>query len=62
MRLHGWGEDATDRGPFVYSIKYRIARAVMRHRTLVAWLFVLVTAFFAVGMRHVELRTKGNEA
>ena len=39
------------------SFRFRIASLVMRHRGITTLLFVLVTAFFAVGLRNVELKT-----
>ncbi|MGH8445423.1 MAG: efflux RND transporter permease subunit [Solimonas sp.] len=39
------------------SFRFRIASLVMRHRGLTALLFALITAFFAVGLRNVELKT-----
>ncbi|NKF21842.1 efflux RND transporter permease subunit [Solimonas marina] len=39
------------------SFRFRLAALVMRHRGITALLFVVVTAFFAVGLRNVELKT-----
>jgi len=39
------------------SFRFRLAALVMRHRGLTAMIFVLITAFFAVGLRNVELKT-----
>ncbi|NGY04482.1 efflux RND transporter permease subunit [Solimonas terrae] len=39
------------------SFRFRLAALVMRHRGLTAMIFVLITAFFAVGIRNVELKT-----
>lgn len=41
----------------MYSLRHRIARWVMQHRGLSWVAFALVTAGFALGLRHVELRT-----
>lgn len=41
----------------MHAFRYRFARWVMAHRTQVAMVFVVVTLFFAAGLRHVELRT-----
>jgi len=41
----------------MFALRYRIAHAVMKHRTASAVVFVLITLFFAVGMRGVQLRT-----
>ena len=38
-------------------LRFRIARRVMRYRVLVAAMFVIVTAGFAAGLPHVEIRT-----
>src|SRR5260221_9349109 len=41
----------------MFSLRYRIARWVMAHRP-VAWIaFAVITGFFAVGLRGVELKT-----
>ena len=41
----------------MHSLRFRIAAWVMKHRAL-AWVaFALITAFFAAGLRNVELRT-----
>jgi predicted RND superfamily exporter protein len=40
-----------------FSLRFRIARWVMDHRALVGIVFALITAFFAVGLRHVQLKT-----
>lgn len=39
------------------SLRFRIAALVMRHRGITALIFVLITAFFAVGIRNVQLKT-----
>src|SRR5579859_5566017 len=39
------------------SMRYRIAAWVMAHRRGTAIFFVLVTAFFAAGLRNVQLKT-----
>ena len=39
------------------SFRFRLAALVMRHRGLTALIFVLITAFFAVGLRNVQLKT-----
>lgn len=39
------------------SLRFRLAALVMRHRGLTALIFVLITAFFAVGIRNVQLKT-----
>jgi uncharacterized protein len=41
----------------MYSLRYRIARWVLTHRTLAWALFILITAFFAAGLPRVHLRT-----
>jgi len=38
-------------------LRFRIAAWVMAHRRVTAMLFVVVTAFFAAGLRNVELKT-----
>jgi predicted RND superfamily exporter protein len=41
----------------MYSLRQRIAMAIIRHQKI-SWIaFVAITAFFAVGLRNVELRT-----
>ena len=39
------------------SLRFRIAKWVMKHRGLSALVFVLITIFFAVGLRDVRLQT-----
>ncbi len=39
------------------NLRFRIAAWVMRHRGLAAIAFLLITAFFAVGLRNVQLKT-----
>ena len=39
------------------SMRFRIAAWVMAHRRITTTLFVIVTVFFGVGLRHVELKT-----
>ncbi|MGH8505050.1 MAG: efflux RND transporter permease subunit [Stenotrophobium sp.] len=39
------------------SLRYRIAKWVMRHRPLTWAVFVLITAFFAAGLHNVQLKT-----
>src|ERR1700757_817688 len=39
------------------SLRYRIARWVMSHRAGTAVFFAVITAFFAVGLRNVQLKT-----
>ncbi|MBM5812856.1 MAG: RND transporter [Gammaproteobacteria bacterium] len=41
----------------MYSLRFRLARWVIAHRAVAAAIFVLLTGFFAAGLRHVELRT-----
>ena len=41
----------------MYSLRFRIARWVIRNRMFSWVLFAAVTIFFAVGLRGVELRT-----
>jgi len=41
----------------VHNLRFRMARWVMAHRALTAMVFALITAFFAVGLFKVELRT-----
>lgn len=41
----------------MYSVRNRIAKWVIRHRHVTAILFVVITAFFAVGLRNVEIKT-----
>ncbi|MGQ0699651.1 MAG: efflux RND transporter permease subunit, partial [Panacagrimonas sp.] len=41
----------------MYSLRFRIARWVIRNRMFSWAVFVVVTAFFAVGLKDVELRT-----
>ena len=39
------------------ALRFRIAAWVMRHRGLMALVFFVITAFFAAGLRGVELKT-----
>ena len=41
----------------MHSLRFRIARWVMAHRGLMAVVFVIITAFFAAGLRNVQLKT-----
>jgi len=41
----------------MHSLRFRIAAWVMAHRGLMALVFVAITAFFAAGLRNVELKT-----
>ena len=41
----------------MYSLRYRLARWVLAHRTLAWALFILITAFFAAGLPRVQLAT-----
>src|SRR6184192_4417636 len=41
----------------MYSLRYRIAKWVMAHRPAAWIVFAAITAFFAMGLRNVELRT-----
>jgi hypothetical protein len=41
----------------MYSLRYRIAAVIMGHRLASALIFAAFTAFFALGLRHVQLRT-----
>ncbi|MGQ0621014.1 MAG: efflux RND transporter permease subunit [Panacagrimonas sp.] len=41
----------------MYSLRFRIARWVLAHRTLSWAFFIVVTAFFAAGLPQVQLRT-----
>jgi predicted RND superfamily exporter protein len=41
----------------MYSLRYRIAAVIMGHRLVSALIFAAFTAFFALGLRHVQLRT-----
>ena len=39
------------------SVRYRIAGLVMRHRRLTAAIFALITIFFAIGIKNVQIKT-----
>lgn len=41
----------------MYSLRYRVARLVMKNRRFAAWAFVLITVLFGGGLRHLELKT-----
>lgn len=41
----------------MHSLRFRIAQWVMAHRGLMTLVFVAITAFFAAGLRNVELKT-----
>lgn len=41
----------------MHALRFRIAKWVMQHRLPTTMFFVFVTAFFAVGLRNVELKT-----
>jgi predicted RND superfamily exporter protein len=41
----------------MHSLRFRVARWVMAHRGLMTLVFVAITAFFAAGLRNVELKT-----
>ncbi len=51
------GDSRNEAASPVCTVRQRIARAVMQRRKLAAWLFLLVTLVFAVGIRNIELRT-----
>jgi len=39
------------------NMRFRVARAVIRHQKIAWVMFIAITAFFAVGLRNIELRT-----
>jgi len=41
----------------MFTLRYRLAHAVMKHRGLAAIAFFLATVFFAIGLRDVQLKT-----
>jgi uncharacterized protein len=41
----------------MYSLRYRLATWIMEHRLVCALIYVVLTAFFASGLRNVQLRT-----
>ena len=41
----------------MHSLRYRLARAIMGHRLASSLLFAALTAFFAAGLPHVQLKT-----
>jgi predicted RND superfamily exporter protein len=41
----------------MFSLRYRIARAVMQHRGLTSVIFVCITVIFGIGLRNVQLKT-----
>src|SRR5450631_4620934 len=41
----------------MYSLRYRLATWIMEHRLVRALIYVVLTAFFASGLRNVRLRT-----
>src|SRR3546814_18733127 len=44
-------------GIYMESFRFRFAALVMRHRGLTWLIFAVITAFFAVGIRNVQLKT-----